>query len=763
MILNMHFGILQHLRRGVVLASSHYNKIKRYSMKIEQINLNRRSFLKAVGITASSGLLYSITACSENNASTSQINDIQLYLNIDDTHIRFILPRAEMGQDLATSFSMIIAEEMHFPLRLIKIDFADADAAFGDQMTVGSASIRNWWQRLRYIGANFRECALKYAVEKYSVPYQDCYFEGELLLVRNNKFKIQYLTLLKETPLTTDIKPKLSGEKDYQLVGSTVSSKSAEQKSSGAFKFLGDYDIEDLNNPGNSVTELLNAVTIAYKSHWPKPGKAKLAQWQQQFNLDYILELKQHFSGFDYRLVLISTKTWSLLKCKQTINADLMQSIESQTLSSSPSQAFEKLNKKTTIKHNKDYLECSFYTPEIAHAPMETQTTIAMFHNSQKLELWAQTQAPQRARRSIANKLNLKESDITLHTCPLGGSFGRKRYDDFIVEAGMIAQAIFENGHSIPVKLLWTREDDLGREHYRPATFQTLRWSNKEKSQIQHNLIESHAPNFDEQRSEHYFFPHLNWETKTQKTSLPGRHITGIWRSVHHGYLAFSICSFIDELSYAHKVNPLEYFRQHVAPLDIKQRLKVSLDPSTRYQPERLLNIINSVEKLSGWTNDSPENSALGFASYYCFESYIAIVVKISIINQQLKIDHIWASVDCGLAIHPDGLKAQIEGGLLFGLSACLYSEIPEDSELLNMNFNNYQVARMIDTPTIEINIQKNSFAPTGAGELGVPPIAPAIANAYRKLTGKRFVRMPFLLNNKINHTALAATDISSQ
>ena len=733
----------------------------RYSMKIEHINLNRRSFLKTVGITVSSGPLYSITACSENNASTSQINDIQLYLNIDETHIRFILPRAEMGQDLATSFSMIIAEEMHFPLHLIKIDFADANSVFGDQMTVGSASIRNWWQRLRYIGANFRECALKYAVEKYSIPYQDCYFKDEFLLVRNNEFKIQYLTLLKETPLTTNITPKLSGQKDYLLVGHAVSSKSAKQKSIGAFKFLGDYNVEDLNSAENSVTELLNAVTIAYKSHWPKPDKVKLEQWQQQFNLDYILELKQYFSGFDYRLVLISTKTWPLLKCKKAISASLKQEIESQTKSPS-AQEFERLNKHTTITINKDYLECSFYTPEIAHAPMETQTAIARYSKEQKLELWAPTQAPQHARRSVAKKLNLKENDITLHTCALGGSFGRKRYDDFIVETAMIAQALFEKGHSIPVKLLWTREDDLGREYYRPATFQTLRWSNKEKSQIQHNLIESHAPNFDEQRSEHYFFPHLDWEIKTQKTSLPGRYITGIWRSVHHGYLAFAICSFIDELSYVNKVNSLEYFRQHVAPLGIKQRLKVSLDPSTRYQPERLLNTINSVEKLSGWTSDTQTNSALGFASYYCFDSYISVVVKLSLDQEHINVERIWASVDCGIAIHPDGLKAQIEGGLLFGLSACLYGQMPEDSELLTVNFDQYQVTRMHDAPKIEVHIEKSTFHPSGAGELGVPTIAPAIANAYRKLTGKRFLRMPFLQNNKINHTSLASTEISS-
>jgi isoquinoline 1-oxidoreductase beta subunit len=732
----------------------------RYSMKIEQINLNRRTLFKAAGITATSGLLYSITACSQENASTTQLNDIKLYLNIDETHLRFLLPRAEMGQDLATSFAMIIAEEMHFPLHLIKVDFADADPLLGDQMTVGSASIRTWWQKLRDMGASFRACALHYATNKFAVDPEDFYFEDGYLLARNNTFKIEYLALLRETPLTTNIVLSPTKQKDFKVIGHPISSNSAKAKATGIFKYLGDYELSDLGLD-DKFSYILNAVSITYKNHWPKPNSLKLKQWQQQFKLDYIIELKQSFSGFDYRLVLISQKTWPLLKCKQVITRDLEQALKDPEFIGLPPQEFDRLDTKTTIKRNQNNLECSFYTPEIAHAPMETQTAIALFHKEQGLEIWAPTQAPQRARKRVAKKLDLKESNITLHACALGGSFGRKRYDDFIIEAALISQTMLKKGHRIPIKLLWTREDDLGREHYRPATFQSLNWSSKDKTKIQHRLIESHRPHLAPQSSEHSFFSHLDWEIKTQKSSLPGKHITGIWRSINHGYLAFSICSFVDELSYVHAQDPIEYSRQHIASLGLRQQLKVSIDPSTRYQPERLLNTINTVEQLSGWPINSQVSSALGFASYYCFGSYISIVVKLSLDIEQLKIEHIWASVDCGIAIHPDGLKAQIEGGLLFGLSACLYGKMPKESELLTVNFDQYQVARMSDVPEIEVHIQKSTFDPTGAGELGVPPIAPAIANAYRKLTGKRFLRMPFLKNGKVNHTSLAKTDIS--
>jgi isoquinoline 1-oxidoreductase beta subunit len=725
-------------------------------MKIEQININRRTLFKAAGITASSGLLYSITACSEENTSISQINDIQLYLNINETHLRFLLPRAEMGQDLATSFAMIIAEEMHFPFHLIKVDFADADPLLGDQMTVGSASIRTWWQKLRDMGASFRACALHYAAKKFAVDPQDCYFEDGYLLERNNTFKLQYLALLRETPLTTNITLSPTKQKDFKLIGHSISSNSAKEKATGIFKYLGDYQLSDLDLLDDKFSHILNTVSIAYKNHWPKPNSIKLKEWQQQFKLDHILELKQNFSGFDYRLVLISKNTWPLFKCKQIITQDLKQALEGPEFIKSPSSEFDRLDKKTTIKRSQNQLECSFYTPEIAHAPMETQTVIALFHKEKSLEIWTPTQAPQHARKRVADKLGLTESNITLHTSAIGGSFGRKRYDDFIIEAALISQAMLEKGHSIPIKLLWTREDDLGREHYRPATFQSLSWSSKDKTNIQHRLVESHSPGFAAQSSEHHFYSHLDWEIKTLKSSLPGKHITGIWRSIHHGYLAFSICSFIDELSYFHAEDPIDYCRQHVASLGIRQQLKVSIDPRTRYQPKRLINTINTVETLSDWPSNALENSALGFASYYCFDSYISIVVKISLDKEQLKIEHIWASVDCGIAIHPDGLKAQIEGGLLFGLSACLYGQMPEDSKLLTANFDQYQVARMSDTPEIEVHIEKSTFDPSGAGELGVPGIAPAITNAYRKLTGKRFLRMPFLKNGRINNDSLA-------
>ncbi|MFT6988274.1 MAG: isoquinoline 1-oxidoreductase beta subunit [Paraglaciecola sp.] len=730
--------------------------------------ISRREFLKTTGIASSSAYIYSLSGCTLSNQETDSTKSGPspwLFLELSDNQIRFILPRSEMGQDVATSFAIILAEEMAAPLELINIKYADADSKLGSQMTVGSASIRTWWLPLRQLGNQIKHLAIKAAAVKWSIASTECQIlEGRIVHIPTGQ-SINYINALQSAmPPTGSSRPlseksaaenkvltstesgPLSEPSSFKLIGKDVTSILARDKVMGNFNFVGD----------NNDKKILTAMTVVYQASWPIPTQQQLGRLKEQFSLTHTFIMDHMLSGYQFRVVLVNDKTWPLLKAKKELELTLKQWLK-KNRRDEPSH-FEKVvsEQNTPDVLDKQTLSLSFYTPYVAHAPMETETAIACFHEKNRLEIWAPTQAPQHARRSIANKLNLKENEITLHTSALGGSFGRKRYDDFIIEAALISQAMFEKKHSDPVKLLWTREDDLGREHYRPATFQSLSWSSKDKTKIQHRLIESHRPNLAPQSSEHNFFPHLDWEIKTLKSSLPSKHITGIWRSVHHGYLAFSICSFIDELSYFNAQDPIEYYRQHVASLGIKQLLKVSIDPSTRYQPERLLNTMNTVKKLSGWPSNTHANSALGFASYYCFKSYISIVVKISLEKERIKVEHIWASVDCGTAIHPDGLKAQVEGGLIFGLSACLYGEIPEDSDLLMMNFDRYQVARMSDTPEIEVHIQKSNFDPSGAGELGVPTIAPAIANAYRKLTGKRFLRMPFLKNGRMNNNSFA-------
>jgi isoquinoline 1-oxidoreductase beta subunit len=717
--------------------------------------VSRRAFLKATGVVSSSAYIYALSGCSPSNKETGSTESGPspwLFIELSDDQVQFILPRSEMGQDIATSFAIILAEEMAAPLKLINIKYADADSKLGSQMTVGSASIRTWWQPLRQLGNQIKYLAINAAATKWSVLGTEFRItEGRIVHVPTNR-SVSYINALQSAMPSTRLPESgpLTEPSAFKLIGKNTTSILARDKTTGSFNFVGDYSFAD--------EQILTAMTVVYQAFWPVPTQRQLDRLKEQFSLTHAFVLDHILSGYQFRVVLVNDKTWPLLKAKENLELTLKEWLN-KNIRHNPS-LFETTVSEQNIPAvvNKDKLSLSFYTPYVAHAPMETETAIVKYQ-SQRCEIWAPTQAPQRARKSVADKLGLKEIDITLHTSPMGGSFGRKRYDDFIIEATLISKAMFEKGHSIPIKLLWTREDDLGREHYRPATFQSLSWSSSDNTKIQHRLIESHSPDLAPQSSEHYFFPHLDWETKTLKSSLPSKHITGIWRSIHHGYLAFSICSFIDELSYLHTQDPIEYSRQHVASLGIKQLLKVSLNPSTRYQPDRLINTINTVERLSGWPRVTPTNSALGFASYHCFDSYISIVVKISLDKEQLKVENIWASVDCGIAIHPDGLKAQIEGGLLFGLSACLYSQIPEESNLLTINFDRYQVARMSDSPEIEVHIQQSNFDPSGAGELGVPPIAPAIANAYRKLTGKRFLRMPFMKNNKVNHTSLANTD----
>lgn len=724
-------------------------------MKILLHPLKRRDLFKIAGVAAISGPVYSITACSNNNTRTSQLDDIQLFLNITENHLTFILPRAEMGQDLATSFSMLIAEELQLPLAFIKVQFSDADPRFGNQMTVGSSSIRTWWLRLRQIGANLRELALNYTATKYSVPRSRISHQNEYLLISGDSQKKPYLTILAETPLTTQANTALRDRKDFTLIGHETVSINTADKTQGHFKYTSDLHLPDLGIEQDKHY-LLNAVTIAYKEHWPRPEKAQLQAWKQEFKLDYIIELETKIANFDFRLALVGKKIWPLLKCKQAISDELKRTLTEKDIQNETVQPFDQLNRVNILKQSSTLLECSFNTPEIAHAPLETQTAIMHYQRNEVLEVWAPTQAPMLAKQSIAKELDIPLDNIILHSTAMGGSFGRKRYDDFLVEAALISHSLARHGSYDPVKLLWTREDDLAREYYRPATFQTLSWSRESPQRIRHTLIESQGPNAPEKKSLTSLFPFLSWDIETQKIQLSGQHLSGIFRSVHHGYIAFSVCSFIDELSYIFKEDPTTFFNKHVASPRLTDQLKSVIDPGIRYQEQRLKNVIQQVKSMSNWGIKPPKNSAFGFSAYYCFNSYIAVVVQISSVNNSLKVENIWTSVDCGIAVNPDGLRAQIEGGLIFGLSASLYGQLPKNHENFDLNFDNYQVARVIDTPVITIQIEENNYLPTGAGELAVPPIAPAIANAYRKLSGKRLLSMPFMENGQINLNAFS-------
>lgn len=713
-------------------------------MKFESIS--RRKFLQVTGFSSASVMLFGVHGCSlKNNISMAWDRDTALwaFFEINEGELIFYLPRAEMGQGVATSFAMIIAEEMDFPLSELVVRFADAAPNFGQQMTVGSRSLRIWWHQLRQLGAALRTIALEEAAKEFSVSPRDCKIEKGIVSHPDTDQTLALTKILTKNALQSFQGPiTLKPNSEFQTIGSDVKPKFIQQKVVGSFQYVGDLVSEN---------ELL-AVDIVYPTAQLLPDASLLFELKTQKTIVDIFPLTGSLFGYGHRIVIVGRETWPLLKIKNHLDKRLRDAIARQDKKSRSPYFKEIAQLDLTPVSTEQELSLAFITTAVAQAPMETQAAVVDF-DGQRYELWAPTQAPQMAKQDVIEFLDLAEDDLVLHTMPLGGGFGRKRYSDYLVEAAWIARELYRRQGHGKVKFMWTREDDLQRQLYRPRSVQKLHWRRSDGNRLRHRWYESHNPDQTSSSSSNSgVFDFLDWQVDSIKQRHAGDYRPGIWRGVHHGYLGFSINSFVDELGYKNSTDGLNYFLQHIREASLGERIKRNFDSGTAFQPDRLSRVVNRVKQISHWDQALAQQKAVGFSAYHCFSSYIALVVEVTITADSLTLKKVWTAVDCGLVVHEDGVKAQVEGAINYALSACLVSAIPDNGESRQLNFHSVPVLKIHQAPEIEVFIVNSQRPPTGVGELGVPVIAPAVANAIRRHTGFRFTQMPFLLGDKLNY-----------
>lgn len=699
------------------------------------IPISRRKLLKATGFAAIGGSTFSLQACTQETAKTN----LSLYLYIQDEKFTFILPRSEMGQDISSTFAMLIAEELEAPLESIEVTFADASPQIPHQMTVGSSSVRTWWLGMRQVGANTKALLLQQASTLSGFSPEHLIVDNGSVWSPNKIRKYNYSELAKQitTPGQTPNAP-LKTEKEFKLIGRSQTSISNLDKVTGQFDYLGDTESD------------FYIFTVVYKKGWPLPSADNLSQLSDRHKLTNAFLISERIGNFDHIVFLLGTKSWSLLKAKLELESTkqrFLQALAPPQLSELEQEQL-RLNQSSHVRPEK--ISLAFETPAVAQAPMEPPCGSIKFTNSQ-IEVWAPTQAPDIAREAIAKRLNTDAKNVALHTLSMGGAFGRKRYSDYLEELAVAGSYLFEQGLSSKLTLLWTREDDLGREFYRPATLQQVKWNQDSPNKLAFSVYEgfSAAPN-SEPKQISTDLP-LDIEVTAYQAMRNHYFSSGIWRSVHHGYHAFALCSAIDEVCKQTKQDSLFFYLSHPKSEPLKSRLKHLIRGNSTL-PERLEGVIKRAKNMSDWTTPST-SSGLGFAAYSVFGSHIALVAKIDLTeNHQLKIEKLWAAVDCGLAINPDKIKAQVEGGLLYGLSACLHGKIPKNKDAIPLNFDSLPTLRIQESPEIEVEIIESAESPTGVGELGVPVIAPAICNAIRSLSPYRFTKLPLINAGKINY-----------
>ena len=391
-------------------------------------------------------------------------------------------------------------------------------------------------------------------------------------------------------------------------------------------------------------------------------------------------------------------------------------------------------------------VEATYQLPHLAHAPMETPNALAWVRDG-KCDIWAPVQSPQSARAEVAKYLEIDLKDVTIHVTFLGGGFGRKSKPDFVVEAVALSQKI-----NAPVQVVWTREDDIQHGYYHTTNAQYLKASLNKNSMVTGWLHRTAFPTINStfmpgakyavgwelgqgMNNNPFDIEHTRYENAKAEPFLR----IGWLRSVCAIFHSFGINSFIDELADKAEQDPLEFNLNLIG----EDRIRPDKSPHP-LNTKRLKNVIRIATEKANWGRKLPEGHGLGIAFFYSFYSYVANVVEVSVLDNTLKVHHVWTALDCGMVVNRDNVLNQMEGAVVFGMSIALHGKITaQDGAIEQSNFHDYKMTRMHEVPPIDITIVESDEVATGVGEPGVPPIAPAITNAIFNATGKRYRTLP--------------------
>lgn len=716
---------------------------------------SRRGFLKLVA-GSSAGLVLAMNlpnAIAGEVEPTLALNDEgkfqpNAFVKIGtDNQVHVVIKHLEMGQGTFTGLSTLVAEELDANWDQIVAEGAPVDTAkyknlfWGAQGTGGSSAIANSFEQMRIAGATARAMLVAAAAEQWQVAAgQVSVVEGVVSHEgsgRRASFgELAELAARQTVPAYEDL--TLKQPKDFKLIGQKVSRKDI-GKNNGTAIFTQDIK--------------LDGMLTAMVAHPPRFG-ATLKEFDatQAKQMKGVVDVIAIPTG----VAVLATDYWSAKKGRDQLK---IQWDESQAMRKSSAQLMDEYKSLAgkpglIARHDGDadgalanattVIEAEFEFPYLAHAAMEPMNCVAKL-TADGCELWNGEQLHTGDQAVVAQMLGMKPEQVKINMLYAGGSFGRRAnpFSDYVVEAVNIAKA----KPGTPVKLVWSREDDTRAGYFRPMYYHKIRggldaegnlvgWEQRIVGQsiLKGTAFEAFlvkdgidATSVEGASTLPYTVPNLKVDLHTVSVPLPVQW----WRSVGHTHTAFSTEVFMDRVAKAMGKDPVQ----------LRMQL---LKGHPRHQ-----GVLKLAAEKSRWGRDLPDGHALGVAVHESFNSYVAQVAEVSLqAGGGFKVEKVWCAVDCGIAINPDVIKAQMEGGIGFGLSPALMSEITiENGGVVQSNFHDYQVLRVNEMPDIEVHIVPSAEAPTGVGEPGTPPIAPAVANALVVLTGQAFNKLPLKLS----------------
>jgi isoquinoline 1-oxidoreductase beta subunit len=701
--------------------------------------ISRREFVGA-GIGAAAGLMIGFYLPHRGESRKDSFSP-NAYLRITpDNKITIVVARSEMGQGVRTALPMILAEELEADWKQIEIEQAGASTLYGDQTTGGSASIRTTWDPMRKAGASAREMLISAAALTWGVSRSTCTAEaGHIKHAASNR-SLSYGELAAKAstlPIPSDVPLKQS--KDYKIVGQRLPRLDSLAKVKGEAVYGIDFRLPEMK-----YAVLARCPLIGGKATGLDDKESKKIS-----GVTYVGRIG------DSAVAVVADSVWSAMEGRRVLNVTWDEGpnkdLNSAAILALLKQAASKKGANLyaagdPAKASGRHISAEYALPFMAHAPMEPGNCTAHYQGS-KCELWAPTQVPQDCRDSVATAIGLDSDQVKVNVTLMGGGFGRRLEHDYAVEAAQVSKAI--NG---PVKVIWTREDDMRCSTYRPASLHQLSATldgsglpvalthriispsiTGQKGQPVPNNVD---PDLPDEAGPVYGIPNYAIEYVMTETPVP----LGWMRSVYALQAGFALESFIDELALAAGKDPLKYRLQLLAK---DQDLAYF---NTTWHTARMRAVLQLAAETAGWDKPLPAGHHRGVACFGCFQSYMAEVVEITMEKDQPKVHRVVAAVDCGQVINPSILEQQIQGGIVYGLSNALHAHITIDKgRIVQGNFDDYSPLRMDETPTVEVYAVSSQEPPTGIGEPSVPPVAPALCNAIYAATKKRIRTLPIL------------------
>lgn len=747
-------------------------------MSVLENTTTRRSFLKTLGIVGG-GLIVGVplTACASRNpyavdvAGQAELQANEFLQITTDNQIHFYMARSEMGQGVHTGLTTLIAEELDVDPSKITVHHAPAHEAFknpdfGMQITGGSTSIKAHYIPMRQAGANTRAVILNAAAQKLGVNVNELKTDNGFIIngANNNTKKIPYGDFV-ELAATLDVPDDapLKDKSQFKYIGKARPRLDAIAKSTGTAQFGLDVDF-----PGLYRAVLVRCPVAG--------GKVKSLDDKAALAMTGVKKVVTIFNGVAviadqyYQAKQAATQLkveWESPETLSQFSSDTGKAQFAEALNSDDyDTGHDEGDGAEALEQSIAVIEADYWAPYLAHACMEPLNCTVKIENG-RCDIWVGSQSPTPAKNLAAFYTGLDTDDIHIHSTFLGGGFGRRAASDFIAEAAAIAKASNEaNGEASgeAIQLIWTREDDTKHDLYRPASMARFKVGVNESGDIHcwnvrragpnviahmldeavdgmmpgflpdgfvdwmskagHSILDGWAvdPSSVEGLFEDYDAPHKEVQHVTLDPGLP----VGFWRSVGHSYSGFFKEAMMDEVAHAQKQDPVAYRLKH-----------------TKNNP-RLNNVIKLAAEKANWAKPQLGNRKLGIAAHASFQSFVAQVADVSVENGEIKINKVTCVIDCGSVVNPEIVKAQMESGINFGITAALYGDITlKDGVVQQSNFHDYPMLRMNEAPEIEVHIVDSNEAPTGVGEPGTPPIAGAIANAVFAATGKRLRSLP--------------------